>query len=135
LSDESDLGLISFPRSLRTLEVIPWRLEPMVLVCSPSHRFATLTQMDPAQLEQENFVTFDPDLDIRRYLDNYFRQQKVKINIVMEFDNIEAIKRGVEINAGVSILPEPTVRTDVEKGFLTKIPVTGEPLERPLGII
>ncbi len=135
LLDESDLGLISFPRSLRTLEVIPWRLETMVFVCSTIHRFANLAQIDPIQIEHENFVTFNSELDIRRHLDNYLRQQKVKVNIVMEFDNIEAIKRGVEVNAGVSILPEPTVRSEVEKGSLAKVFLTGDTWERSVGII
>ena len=33
----------------------------------------------------------------------------------MEFDNIETIKQAVEIGAGVSILPEPTVRDELQQ--------------------
>ena len=39
----------------------------------------------------------------------------------MEFDNIETIKQAVEIGAGVSILPEPTVRKETERGTLAAI--------------
>jgi DNA-binding transcriptional LysR family regulator len=53
----------------------------------------------------------------------------------MEFDNIETIKQAVEIGAGISILPEPTVRREVETGTLVAIPLIAPVLKRPIGII
>ncbi len=57
----------------------------------------------------------------------------------MEFDNIETIKRALEINAGISILPLPTVLREVKLGSLVTVPLIvqeGKPaLHRPLGII
>jgi hypothetical protein len=53
----------------------------------------------------------------------------------MEFDNIETIKRAVEIDAGVALLPEPTVRREVETRSLVAIPLTTDELVRPLGLI
>ena len=38
--DQADLGLVSYPRSSRTIEALGWREEPMVLVCAPGHRLA-----------------------------------------------------------------------------------------------
>ena len=40
----------------------------------------------------------------------------MNIRVVMEFDNIETIKQAVQIGAGVSILPEPTVRQSDQRG-------------------
>ena len=57
---------------------------------------------------------------------------------MLEFDNIETIKRAVEIDAGVALLPEPTVGREVAAGTLRAIPLdalTGSELVRPLGII
>jgi DNA-binding transcriptional LysR family regulator len=53
----------------------------------------------------------------------------------MEFDNIETIKRAVEINAGVSILPRITIMQEVGSGSLRAIPFANERLVRPTGII
>ena len=53
----------------------------------------------------------------------------------MEFDNIETIKRAVEIDAGVSLLPAPTVVREVEAGSLVAVPLATNELVRPLGII
>ena len=53
----------------------------------------------------------------------------------MEFDNIETLKRALEIHAGSSLLPEPTVRREVESGTLIAIPIRDKHLVRPVGII
>jgi len=53
----------------------------------------------------------------------------------MEFDNVETIKRAIEIDAGVGLLPEPTVVREVAMGSLVTVPLAGDALVRPLGII
>jgi DNA-binding transcriptional LysR family regulator len=57
----------------------------------------------------------------------------------MEFDNIETIKRALEIDAGFAILPEPTVLREVAAGTLARVRFADETvasqLVRPLGII
>ena len=37
-SDQVDFGLVSYPRSSRTIKATAWREEPMVVVCSPRHK-------------------------------------------------------------------------------------------------
>jgi len=53
----------------------------------------------------------------------------------MEFDNIETIKRAVEINAGVSILPQTAILQEVNSGTIKAIPFLNENFVRPTGII
>jgi len=53
----------------------------------------------------------------------------------MEFDNIETIKRAVEINAGVSILPEATIVQEVASATLKALPFSNERFVRPTGIL
>lgn len=132
---EADLGLISFPRSRREFEAIVWRNEPMVLVCSPTHPFAPLKQVTIDQLDGVDFVAFDPNLAIGRYIDHFLREHNVQVNVVMAFDNIEFIKRGLETTPAVAILPEPTVREEVNNGSLRVVPVPKLGLVRPLCII
>jgi DNA-binding transcriptional LysR family regulator len=123
LSGQADLGLVSFPSSRREFEVIVWRNEPMVLVCSPTHRFSALNRVAVEQLNGVDFVAFEPGLAIRRHVDRFLRQHDVEVNAVMAFDNIEFIKRGLETSSTVSILPEPTVRTEANSGSLRVIPM------------
>lgn len=133
--DVADLGLVSYPKASRTINAIAWREEPMVLVCAPSNPLAGETRIDLEQLEGAKMIGFDEGLTIRRELDRVFDQARVEVQVVMEFDNIETIKRAIEIDAGVSLLPEPTVRREVATGSLVAIPLSNEELVRPLGII
>jgi DNA-binding transcriptional LysR family regulator len=132
---EVDLGVVSYPRPSRSLSVVPLRTEGMVLVCSPSHRLARIKKVTMDQLTGEPFVAFEPELLIRREIDKYLRKRRTLVDVVMEFDNIETIKRAVEIGAGISILPEPTVHSEVERGTLALAPLSLGDLRRPLGII
>ena len=133
--DRADLGLVSYPNPGKNLTAIPWRSERMVLVCHPAHRLARKRSLKPADLEGEEFVSFDPDLSIRKVLDRFFREQGVHRKVVLEFDNIQMIKEALTIGSGISILPERTVRHEAIEGRLVTLPVEAEGLVRPVGII
>ncbi len=135
INDEADIGIMSYPPALRSLAVIPWRSEKMVLVCHPGHRFARRRVVMPQDLNGEKFVAFDPDLGIRKAIDRALKQRNVRVNVVMEFDNIETIKQAIAIDAGVSILPRPTVQKETEIGSLAAVPLGIPDLARPVGII
>ena len=135
INDEADIGIMSYPPATRSLAVIPWRSEKMVLVCHPAHRFARRRVVPPADLNGEKFVAFDPDLGIRKAIDRSLKQRNVKVKVVMEFDNIETIKQAIAIGAGVSILPQATVLKETEIGSLAAVPLGIPDLVRPVGII
>jgi DNA-binding transcriptional LysR family regulator len=138
-SGEVELGLLSFPRKWPELNVITWREEPMVVAVDPSHPFARRSSVSAAELDGEPFVAFDPDLSIRRAIDRFLRRSLVQVDIVLEFDNIENIKRAVEIPAGISVLPEPSMAQEVRAGTLVAIKIEcedpGDRLTRPLAIV
>ncbi len=134
-NDQADIGLVSYPKSSRNVKAILWREEPMMLVCSPSHRFARRDRVALHELSGEAVVSFDPDLTIRREIDRALAAHGAEVRIVMEFDNIETIKRAVEIETGVAFLPEPTIAREVAAGTLAAIPLASDELVRPLGIL
>lgn len=135
LNDEVDLGIISFPQGRRGLAVIPWRDEPMVLACHPQHRLAREKKIAMPQLAGEPFVGFDADLVIRKKIDSFLREHGVEIKVVMTFDNIEAVKRGVELGSGLAILPGPTIEHELKAGTLAAVPFARQHFVRPLGIV
>jgi len=134
-SGEADVGVVSYPRSTRSIDAEPWREEPMVLVCAPGHRLAGRHDVPLDALHGLNVVGFDPDLVIRHEIDRVLATRGIEPDVVMEFDNIETIKRAIEIDAGVALLPEPTVVREVAAGTLATVRIADEELVRPLGII
>lgn len=135
LADRADLGLISYPESSREIAVIPWREEVMVVAAAPSHPLAGRGVIAIAELSDQDFIGFDDDLPIARELKRFFREHGVSVNVVMHFDNVLAIKEAVELGSGISILPEPTLREEVQQGRLVAIPLEAPGLRRPLGVI
>ena len=135
LSSEVDLGVVSYPTASTEVSVVPLRSERMVLVCHPEHALAGRKAVTAEHLQGEDFVGFDRDLLIRKEVDRYLRHRSVAVSLAMEFDNIETIKQAVEIGAGVSILPEQTVREETRNNRLTAIRLIAPKLERPIGII
>jgi DNA-binding transcriptional LysR family regulator len=130
-----DLGLVSYPEETRTLAAIPWRSEPLVVVCHPNHRFAKVPSISFADLSGEPLIAFEVGLRIRSEIDRALMVNNVDANIAFEFDNIETMKGAIEINEGISLLPEPTVAKEIASGTLVKVKLEGEPQTRPLGIV
>jgi len=135
LSDAADVGIMSYPPVNRSLSVVPLRSEPMAFVCHPAHRLARRKLVAPADLAGEKFVAFDAGLTIRKAIDRAFRAHNVKVDVVMEFDNIETIKQAITIGAGVSLLPRHTVQKEVGIRTLAAVPLAAPGLLRPVGII
>ena len=134
VADQVDLGLVSYPRRSRALQTISWREEPMVVVCSPDHPLSGEPELELAAVAGHEMVGFDRDLRIRQKIDRELAGRRVDVSVAVEFDNIETLKRAIEINTGFSILPQPTVASEVDSGTLVAIPLT-DPMVRPLGII
>ncbi|GAB4152091.1 MAG: LysR family transcriptional regulator [Planctomycetaceae bacterium] len=134
-NEQVDLGIVSFPRDSGDVQSIPWQEEPMILVLPPDHPLTANRSVSTSDLQGENFVGFSSELTIRKMTDRWLRKAKVTVNVVHEFDNVENIKRAVEIGSGVAILPAPTVKREVEFGSLQACPFSDVKWNRPLGII
>jgi DNA-binding transcriptional LysR family regulator len=134
-SGQADLGLVSFPGATRSLAAIAWRTETMMLVCHAGHPLTRHSSIPLEALDREDYVALQHGLKIREEIDRELSQRGIEVHVTLEFDNIETIKRAIEIGAGVSLLPAPTVERETAAGTLVAVPLAGEPLVRPLGII
>ncbi len=135
LNGEFDIGLVAVPKKDRRLDVYEFEEEPLVLVCSPKHPLAGETKADIHKLQFERFIAFEKDVPTRIWIDNILARYSTVVRTVMEFDNVETVKRAVEINAGVTILPLATVIQETASGTLKAIPFSNEKFLRPTGII
>lgn len=132
---ELDIGILSFPRPMRDLSIVPWHEELMVLACSPDHPFRNEEEMPLESIVDEKFIAFKRGLDIRREVDRFLREAVVAVDVVLEFDNIESMKRAVEAGYGVSILPRPTFEAEIRRGSLHAVHFKDRNFVRPLGIL
>ena len=130
-----DLGLVAYPVKDAKLEIIPLRKEPLVFICHPQHPFAKQKSVKLKSLTGQNVIGFEPDIPTRKALDKILREHGVDVKYVMEFDNVETVKRAVEIEAGVSIVPLSTVTQEISKHTLAAIKIEDGEFYRPLAAI
>ncbi len=90
----SDLGLVAFPVQKKALKVEAFRKDRLVLICVPGHELARQEEIVVEKLRKEKFIGFEPDIPTRKAVDKIFREAGIEVNPVMEFDNIETVKRG-----------------------------------------
>jgi len=134
-SNVVDLGLVAYPMKDSKLEIIPLRKEPLVLICHPQHPFAKQKSIKLKQLIDQKVIGFEPDIPTRKALDKILREYGVDVKHVMEFDNVETVKRAVEIDAGISVVPMGTVTQEVAKQTLAAVEIEDGEFFRPLAAI
>src|SRR6516162_5524023 len=99
LGNVVDVGLVAYPSKDAKLEIVPLRKDSLVLICHPHHPFAKQKSIKLKQLVDQKVIGFEPDIPTRKALDKILKESNVEVQHVMEFDNIETVKRAVEIDA------------------------------------
>ncbi|MGB0413312.1 MAG: LysR family transcriptional regulator [Coraliomargarita sp.] len=135
LTNSIDLGLIAYPQKHKQLEVLPFHDDELVLVVSPEHEFSDRSELDIQDVAGHKFIGFEPDIPTRKATDQIFKEANIEADPVMEFDNVETVKRAVEINAGIAILPRTTVTREEAQGLLKVLTFSNQVYKRPLALI
>ncbi len=135
LGNVVDLGLVAYPIRDAKLDIVPLLKDPLVLICHPQHPFAKLKSVKFKALTGQNFVSFERDIPTRRALDKLLKEHGASVNHVMEFDNIETVKRAVEIDSGIAIVPQETVKQEVANQTLAAVRLEEGDFFRPLAVI
>jgi DNA-binding transcriptional LysR family regulator len=135
LNNTIDFGIVALPLRRPNIAVIPMRQDKLVVVCHPKHPLARRKRISIRQLAGEEFVAFERDIPTRKTIDRILKQHGVAVNYAMEFDNIETIKRSVEVGVGLSILPETAVASEVRSRLLAALDFSEGTFTRSIGII
>ncbi len=130
-----ELGVIAFPEPRRGLTIHQMKEEPLVLVCPPDHRFAERGRVRAKDLNGVEMVLFERDTPTRKATDRILRSHDAEVKKVAEFDNIETIKRAVQVGFGSAILPLASVVEEGRAGTLAIVPLAEKEWVRPVGVI
>jgi DNA-binding transcriptional LysR family regulator len=135
LGNVVDLGLVAYPARDAKLDIVALRKEPLVLICHPQNPLAKFDSLKFKALAGQKFVSFEQDIPTRKALDKLLKDQGVTVEHAMEFDNIETVKRAVEIDSGVAIVPQATISQEAAKQTLAAVRLEGGDFSRPLAAI
>jgi DNA-binding transcriptional LysR family regulator len=135
LNGTVELGIVAFPEPRRGLTIVPMPSHRLVLISPPGHKFSKRGKVRLADLQGQDFVHFERDVPTRKAIDKILRSYGVEVNKVAEFDNIETIKRAVEVGFGIAIVPHPAVTNSFPGEQLAVIKLAEKELFRPVGVI
>jgi len=135
LSGAVELGVLAFPEPRRGLTIVPMPDNRLVLIAPPGHPFTKRKRIKVSDLDGQDFVLFERDVPTRKAMDKIFKENGVEVKKVAEFDNIETIKRAVEVGFGLAIVPEPAVAEARKAGTLIVIPLAEKFWIRSVGLI
>ncbi len=130
-----DLGVVAYPNKRSQVVTIAFRHDELVLVVPSNDPLAQFDRINVRQLVGQRFVGYERDIATRKASDRILRDHGVKPVYTMEFDNIETIKRAVEIGQGLAIVPRSTVEQETARGSLKMLEFAEGPFTRPLAII
>lgn len=130
-----ELGVLAFPEPRRGLTVVPMASDRLVLICPPDHAFAKKKEIKAKQLKDMDFVLFERDIPTRKATDKILKSHGVSVNKAAEFDNIETIKRAVEVGFGLAIVPQLSVKDEERNGQLVVVKFKEKDWTRPVGVV
>ena len=135
ISGMADIGLVAYPQKDPRLQVTSLAEDMLVLICHPEHPLAQKPRVKLSEIVSHKFIAFEPDIPTRRAIDKILRDRNVEVDHAMEFDNIETVKRAVEIDAGISIVPRSPVSQEVAKKTIAMVEIEDEQFYRPLAAV
>ena len=135
LEDSMELGIVAYPEARGELGVVPIGVDELVVAAAPDHPLMVGGAVSLERLNGESMVSFEGDVPTRRAVDGLLLRDGVSVDIAAEYDNIETIKRVLELGGGFSILPRPALRHELADGSLAVRSFAAGPLRRDIGAL
>jgi DNA-binding transcriptional LysR family regulator len=134
LAGELDIAFVSLPVDVRGIQTQRLSEDQLVAIASPRHKLAKQRTISAFTLAGEKLILGERGGNTRRLIDQFFAQAGVTLRVAMELSRQTAIRRMVEEDMGVGIVPLHSVREDVEKGKLVRWWIEGAHINWELGI-
>jgi len=131
----AEIGIVAYPQPRAGVDILPFRDDRLAVVSAPNHPFASKAKVSMAALAGVPLIAFDREAPTRKAIDRLFRERGLELNPVMEMDNVETVKRAVEMGLGVAVLPAATVQHEVAEGTLVAKPFAEGNFSRPIGLL
>lgn len=124
LNFELDIGLVEGEIQHPELEVIPWREDELVVFASPDHPLVTAGEpLDDQALKSASWILRESGSGTRQTFDRIMSGILPELNVQLELQHTEAIKRAVEAGMGLGCLSRVTLQDAFNRGSLVALDV------------
>jgi DNA-binding transcriptional LysR family regulator len=130
-----DLAITLEPRGEEQLEFHPLFTDELVFLVGAMHSWAKEGHVSRVDMPKQNYVLYNKGSYTFRMIEEYFRQEDMVLNTVIEFGSMDAIKELVKLGLGVSILAPWIAQKELQEKSLVSLPLGRRKLKRNWGII
>lgn len=132
---ELDLGMIEGELNHPRLQTLHWRDDELQVFAAPGHPLAGRRSVSDRQLLQLPWIVREPGSGTRQTFDRAMHGILTDLDIAMELQHTEAIKRAVEAGLGVGCLSRISLREAFARGSLVPLQVPQRDFSRQLNLI
>lgn len=134
LAGDLDIAFVSLPVDVRGIQTERLSEDQLVAIASPRHKLAKQRTVSAYTLAGEKLILGERGGNTRRLIDQFFASAGVSLRVSMELSRQQAIRRMVEEDMGVGIVPLQSVKEEVEKGKLVRWWIEGAEINWELGL-
>src|SRR3954470_9976921 len=130
-----DFGALTFRPAEQGLLEVDVGSDELVLLLPPSHPLARRKQVSMADVAGEPVVAHNDPSPARERVLRMFEEQHISLNMVIALPSLDGIKRAVELNLGVALLPRRCAITEIASKRLVAVQVTGVSRKRQVTLV
>ena len=135
LNRSLDFGLVTFPPGERGLRSVPLGVDELVMLTHPTHPLARRRQVTMEEFGRQTIIAHNDPSPSRERVLRLFEQKHAPINIQMSLPSLDGIKRAVEMNLGVALLPRRCALSEIARKQLAAVRVPQLRVPRSLRLI
>lgn len=130
-----DIGLIEGESYHPDLQITPWVDDELVIFAAPDHPLANRSDLTLSDLSDEAWILREQGSGTRQVFDAALRHQLTHLNIRLELEHTEAIKRAVESGLGISCISRLALKDSFRRGSLVPLEIEGLDLKRRFNFV
>jgi DNA-binding transcriptional LysR family regulator len=134
MENVADFGLTQLPVLEKRVQIVDIHRDEVRAIVPATHPLASRESVSCEDLIPYQLLL--PQTGITRTrLNTWFESVEDELQVSMELDSSETMKRFVMAGLGISFLAASNCQREVEGGYLNSIPLAPEPMIRKLGLI
>jgi LysR family transcriptional regulator, low CO2-responsive transcriptional regulator len=125
LANKVDLGLLSHAVRDPRLTCTEFMRDQLIVIVPGGHRWAGKKSIKPKELAAESLIVAARGAGVRAVVEERLREKGIVLHNVLDFGNLEGVKRAVEVGLGVSVQPKTVVQREIASGSLVGLGISG----------
>ena len=134
IDNSVDFGVVSLPVNDARLTVVPIHRDELVVITPPKHPLAKMKSV--TIVDAAKYPLLVPETGhTRDAIEQLFHERKLKLNVSMELDSSELLKRFVAADVGIGFIARSNVIEDVQAAVLCALSISDATIRRDLGLV